>query len=365
MRILFGFKFDYHAFLSFVVILCVAYALVEIVNAQPNIDNGRILRDAKRTATAIFVDRNRTAADRLAAAKKLGFPEEATLPSLLAIGIDRSEDDSIRLEAFLHHRFDEKYLNAVLATLADQDDGGVDLKVGLIDDLSRRQTFHLPNELKQRISVTYRMLMNDPREEVRVHAFRTLIANQDPAAIQRLTESFRSGGDFPIPLPEIIDLLDQDGAAKYIAVIRPYLGHTDPAVQARAARALAVDPQSRPMIISLAKNSQTPNEVRLHAIRALASKDDQFASYAIELMEDTSTDLKIRYAAMHGVAGRMNYHKVDAPTMIRFAQVVEKISKERNMRTTEEGRKVQQASKELHSHLRKSFPEIKRFYERR
>ena len=206
------------------------------------------------------------------------------------------------------------------------------------------------------------MLMDDPREKVRVHTFRSLIADQDPVAIDRLTESLRNGRDFPVPLPEGIDLLDTDGSVKHSAVLRPYLSHADPAVQGQAARALAVDPQSRPMIIDLAKSSRTPNDVRLHALRGLAREDARFPSYAIELVEDSETDPEIRNAAMHGIAGRMNYHKVDAPTQIRFAQAVGKISEERNL-LTDDGRKVQESAKELHFQLRKSFPEIKKFYE--
>ena len=149
MRFLFGFQFHTHAFLGAVAVLCLAFG--EIGNAQPNIDNARILRDDKRTATAIFIDRTRPTANRLEAAKKLGFSENATLPSLLAIGVDRTESDAIRLQALLHHRYDENYLNAVLAILADAHDGGEDLQVGLIDDLSRRETFKLPAQIKQRI----------------------------------------------------------------------------------------------------------------------------------------------------------------------------------------------------------------------
>lgn len=359
MRFLFGFKFDATTFTGVIGVL--GLACVALANAQPNIDNARILRDAKRAPTAIFLDRTRSVADRMEAAKHLGFPEDATLPSLLAIGVDRTQDDAIRLQALLHHRYNEKYIDAVLQILADPHNGGVELQAHLIDDLSRRETFMLPEALKERIRATYRMLMDDPREKVRVHAFRALIADQDPAAVDRLTESLRNERNFPVPLAEAIDLLDMDGPSKHIAVLRPYLNHADPAVQAQAARALAIDSQSRPRIIDLAKSPQTPSEVRVHALRALAREDPQFPSYAIDLMEDPRTDPKIRDAAMRGVAGRMNYHKIDAQTQIRFAQAVEKISEERNL-LTNDARKVQKSAKELNFHLRRSFPEIKSFY---
>ena len=320
--------------------------------------------EAKHAATTTFLDSSQPKRERLEAAKNLRYPDEKTFAAMLEIGADRKQDDDIRWEALRRHRYDRKYIDTVLKILGDPEDGSEELDARLIEDLGRRTTFRLPAELRQQIQSTWRKLLDDPRNKVRLGAYRVAVANHDPVAVNLLAESLRKGQDFPIPLPEAIDLLDLDGSVNHIAALRPYLTHEDPRVQAQAARALAVDPESRPKIVELARNPQTPGEVRLHALRALAREDGQFANYAILLVEDTKEDPKIRYAAMQAFAGRMNYHKVDPANQVRFAQAVEKLAADNEL-TTEDARKIKEEAGKLNSYLRKSFPEVQKYYENR
>lgn len=167
----------------------------------------------------------------------------------------------------------------------------------------------------------------------------------------------------PIPLADAIDLLDFDGSVNHIGTLRPYLHHADPQVQAKAVRALAVDPESRPVIVELARSPRAPEEVRLGALRALAREDSQFGSLAIPLVADTREDPRIRYAAMHDFAGRMNYNKTALAEQIRFAQAVEKVAAENGSRT-EDGLKLVGSAQELHAYLKQAFPGIRAFYEK-
>jgi hypothetical protein len=281
------------------------------------------------------------------------------LPALLAIGTDLKEDDAIRLEAFQLHPYDDNYLGAVLKVLGDPNDGNEELDASLIENLSQRTTFKLPPKDAQRIQGVLRELLGDKRDKVRLYAYRSLVWNHDSVAINLLTESLRRGENVPIPLPDAIELLDDDGSVNYIGTLRPYLNHADPRVQAWAARALAVDPESRPKIIELANSPKTPEEVRLHALRALAREDDQFASYAIRLVENAREQPKIRYAAMENLVGRMNYHKVNAEDQIRFARAVEKVAAEEAARN-EDAQKLKEAAKQLLVYLKKAFPEIQK-----
>lgn len=350
-----------------VVLLAAAAACLapfEPLHAQTTVADPQAYREAKRAATATFLDRSRPKAERLEAVKKLGYPEDATLPALLALGIDRTQDDTVRLEALKRLPFGEEYLSAVLKILDDPNDGGEELDAGLIENLSRRLTFRLSAQDQLRIQRVWRRLLDDPRDRVRLYAYRALVANHDPVAVSRLSESLRRGGPFPVPLADAIDLLDQDGSANHIRALRRYLAHADPRVQARAARALALDPESRPRIVQLARSSAAPAEVRLHALRALAREDGRFASYAIPILENERENPDIRYAAMHAFAGRMNYNRVETADQIRFAEAVERLSRDRNLRG-DSAEKLREAARKLLLHLREAFPEIRRHYENR
>lgn len=330
------------------------------LHAQPS------LRELKDTRTAMFLDRNRSDAERLDAVSKMGYPEEKTLPGLLAIGIDRTQSDSIRYEALRRLPFTDtpEFFDPILKIVDDQSDGGTELDANLIKEITKRITFKPPLEVRRRITAVFRKRLRDSRDKVRLYAFRALVGNHDQVAVNLLADSLRRERNVPIPLHDAIDLLDQDGAANHIGALRPYLNHADPKVQGKAARALALDPQSRSRIVELAKSAETAEEVRLHALRGLAREDEKFASYAIPLLENRADDGDVRHAAMHAFAGRMNYGEVATPDQIRFAQAVDKLASEVELRSTSAGTKIRSDAKELHLHLKQSFPEIKKFYER-
>jgi hypothetical protein len=346
--------------------LAACFTPLESLPAQTNPADASAQKiEDKRAATATFLERSRSDAERLAAVKSLGYPDAKTFAALLAIGSDRTESDAIRWEALRKHRFDDKYIELVLKIITDPDDGSEELDSNLVEDMNRRITFTLPAELKQEIMAAWKKLLDDPREKVRVSAYRVLVYNHDPVAVNRLSESLRKEADVPIPLHEAIELLDVDGAINHIGALRPYLNHDDPRAQGWAARALTVDPQSRPKIVELANNLRTPKEVRLHALRGLAREDENFASYAIALVENAEEDGDVRYAAMHDFAGRMNYGKVEAADQVRFAQAVEKLAGESALKMTNEQEKIRKAARELHGYLKEVFPEVRKHYEKK
>lgn len=333
------------------------------IEAQPATSAEVAARVAvKRAATATFLDRRQSEQARLDAVKNMGYPDDATLPALLRIATDTKESDAIRLAAFQLDHVTEQHLDAELKVLNDPGNGGADLHAGLIQDISRRVTFRLPEETQQRIIRAFRKNLTDKRDKVRLFAFRAAVSNHDSVALGMLTESLRRGSGVPIPVAEAIDLLDQDGSQNYIGVIRPFLASTDAHIQAKAALALAVDPDSRPQIIRLAQSAETPNEVRLNALRALADDDRDFARYALALVANTSENPEIRYATMHDFVGRMNYNNISAEDQIRFAQIVEKVAGERGLTTSEGGARTLKAARELLDYLKKAFPAIQKFY---
>ena len=335
------------------------------VQNQKNEADTKALKELRRAAAATFLDRNQPIEKRLAAAKNLGFPDDKTAAELLKIAADTGQDDRIRFEALRNHRYDEDYLKIVLDILGDAKNGDEDLDANLIEDLSRKSTFARIPEHRGRVQTALRSLLDDPRERVRLYAYRTLVALHDSVAIGRLDRSLRERQNVPIPLVDAVDQMDIDGAVNHIVALRPYLDDADPKVQGRVAQALAVDPQSRPKIVALATNRETPAEVRTLAFRALAREDQQFAQYALPILDQNQEDEKVRNEILRAFAGRMNYQAVDPAEQVRFAQAVEKIAGAENNAVTDAARQTKSDAQELFTHLRKTFPEIRKFYENR
>ena len=327
--------------------------LLAIVFAAPV-----LLLEAQPAATNPFFDTRRPEAERIKAIQSLGYPDERTKAALFAVGSDRSQSDAIRWEALRRLQYGPKYRDVVLAILADPNDGGEDLDANLIRDLARKTSFRLPLEDQQRIQTVERPLLSDKRPRVRLEAYRVLVSNHDTVAINRLVDSLRQQQSAPIPLTDAIELLDDDGSVNYISVLRPFLGHSDARVQARAVRALALDDESRPQIVRFAVNPTAPEEVRLNALRGLAREDDNFTKYAIALVENRQESPVIREAAMGEIVGRMNYNRVEAQEQIRFAQVVERVSLDRTADA-----KLKDAATKLLAYLKQAFPAIRKFYE--
>lgn len=321
-------------------------------------------RAARRAAAEIFYDRSRPEKQRLDALPRMRFPDKEMAARLLAIGADATESDTIRLEALKKHPFTDRWLDLVLKILDDPADGGEVLDAGLTEFLNRRLTFKLPAEMRQRIRTTWRKLLDDPRDRVRLAAYRVLISSHDAVAVNRLSESLRNGTNIPIPLDEAIDLLELEGPLGHLSALRPYLTHADPRVRARAARALAGDEQSRAAIIRMARNPDGAEEVRRFALRGLAREDARYGSYAVPIIESSQEDGDIRYWAMHSYAGRLNYNRSTPEEQIRFAQAVERVMMDRSVRS-DDATKIRADARALLEYLKNLYPAVKQFYANR
>ena len=312
------------------------------------------LQKERQTSTATFLDRAQPVAARLAAIQRMGYPDDKTFAALLDIARDTTQPSTIRTAAFKRHKFDQAYFDAVTKTLSDPADGDEALDTSLILDLGQRITFRSPAEIQQRFDGILRTLLDDKRPRVRLQAYRVLVASHDSVALSRLSESLRTGTNVPVPLSEAIKLLNEDGPASYITVIRPYLDNADPAVRAQAARALSVDPQSRPRIAAMARDMGAPSEVRLLALRALAREDDGFPEYAIAIVGNVKDNPRVREAAMSAMAGRMNYKNVNPTQQVQFATAVRGIAAEPRA-----DKALQTAAAQLHAYLVKAFPAVR------
>lgn len=343
-------------------VACLAPSMVVAQTSQPAQFDAAAYASRKTAATRVFLNDKLPVRQRLAALPDMGSPDESTRAKLLQIGVNKKEDGRIRLEALRRVHFGDPWLDAVLGILGDKNDGDEELDAQLIRELGKRTTSFPPPVIRQRIQDTLRGLMNDPRDKVRLHAFRALIGNHDQVAAGVLDERLRAGTNIPVPTAEAINLLYENGATGHFAAIRPYLQNSDPEVQSMAALALGPDREMRQQIMALAMSPNAAVKTREFALRGLAQNDDAFVSYATTLVEDRKTHPEVLEAAMTTIVGHMNYNAVPVEQQLRFARAINVLATAPES-TDPAARKTRANAIELKAYLRQAFPEIRRFYE--
>lgn len=320
------------------------------------------LRQAKREATETFFDTTEAVEVRLAAIRRMGYPEPETFARLLEVATTSTEDDRVRLAALKRHRYDDRYLDAVLDIIADPAESAM-LASELIYDIARRTTFRQPAEIRQTLQTALRARLDDPRDAVRLAAYRSLVSSHDMVAIDRIVEGVRDGTP-PVPMADAVELLDVDGPTRHVQTVQPLIASQDPAVQAQVVRVLAVDPDSRQLVVDLASKRETARQVRVNALRALSREDPGYFSYALRLMSNRREDPDVRYAAMKGAMARMNYQQVSPRRQVQFGRAVQNIARTARGQVTSDGRNLAAEAKQLVAHLRKYFPVIRRDLDR-
>ena len=215
-----------------------------------------------------------------------------------------------------------------------------------------------------------RSLLEDPRSEVRLEAFRTLASDDDSVAIKKISDALENRDTATIRAADAIELLDVAGSVNHVVVLRPYLVDPDPDVQARAVHALAVDPESRDQIVALVRSSDTKREVRVVGLQALSRADADFSRYATSMLSDRRVDEAVRATALRTLIGHLNYQQVGAEEQVRAAEAVEGLlSEEPTILMRADPRLDRDAArKELLDALRTlrdEFPAVRQHYEQR
>lgn len=316
------------------------------------------LRQAREQAIATFFDDSQSVETRLEAIAQVGYPDDETFDRLIELGATKTEDDRIRLKALETARFDQRYIDTVLAIIADEAESDM-LASELIYDVTQRTTFRQPAELRQTLQAALRQRLDDERDLTRLAAYRTLVASHDVVAIDRIVNGLIDGSP-PIPPADAIQLLDTDGPTRHIQTVRPFIESADPVVQAQAVRVLAVDPDSRPAVVELASSPETAPQVRVHALRALSREDSEYFAYALRLISNRQENPDVRYAAMEGGMARLNYHNVPPDLQVQYGRAIEGVSRTASGQVTSDGKDLAAEAKQLLAHLRKYFPAIRR-----
>ncbi|MDX1502557.1 MAG: hypothetical protein R3325_09340 [Thermoanaerobaculia bacterium] len=319
------------------------------------------LRAERAAATSTFLDSSQPVAERLQAVTRLGYPDEETMSALVRIGADTAEPDAVRLAALEKARYDEPYLDTVFEIIARPTESG-ELASELIYEVGRRTTFRQPAAVRQRLQSALRDRLDDPRDPVRLAAYRVAVASHDMVAVDRLVQPLKDGDRPPIPLGDALELLDVDGPAKHLVTARPFLRHPDARVQAQALRVLAVDPESRGEVIELVRSRSTARVARVSGLRALAREDEEYMAYALRLVADRSEDADVRYAALEGGMIRLNYHNEPADSQVRFALAVQALAAQPDGGVTSTGLDLGAEAKKLFDHLRRHFPAVRRHF---
>lgn len=308
----------------------------------------------------LVADTRLSDAQRIAALEGLDFPSEEWQEVLLSVGTDRTASDDLRWECLRRHPIRDEYVLAVLAILADVQDGGTELNARLAQDLTGRLRLRVRDaELRQELYRVYRGLLRDERIEVRVPAFRALASQGEDLTIELIREGLRNPDEALIPPAEGLNLLYQHGAAQHFDVLRPYLSAEAPSVLAMAVLALGNDVQSQPEIRRLLASRKTPERVRVAALDALRREDERFGELVVAILEDRQESIALQAEAIRRYVGRLNYDERPEEEQVRFAMAVDEFARR--------GRSKAQldARKELIPYLRANFAAIDGYFDQR
>lgn len=316
-------------------------------------------RAAKEAATRTFFDSEETVEARVKAAEGLGYPDRQTMKRLLILGRNPEEPDAIRWEALRRYPWTPVLVSTVLEILEDPENGSEQLNADLLHDLSRRTVTIKDSQLRQSMQAAFRKRLDDSRDTVRLNAFYALISSQDHVAIAKLVDGMQEGSP-PVPAANAIRLLDMAGARRHFNTLRPYLNDDDIAVKAEAARVLAADADSRPVIQDLITNGRTPEAIRVEALKGMTRFDEKLASYAIPILRESDEPDSVRRAAMDAMVGQINYGRLEDSVEVEFAAAVDDLA---NDPTDSVGPKTRRQAAVLLRNLRKASPAIREFLE--
>lgn len=314
------------------------------------------VREMRQEALQRFLNTELSPQQRLEHVQMIGSVSNKDFESLLRIASDPNEEDEIRLVAVKRHPLTRRLIDLELSILGDAKNGGSQLNANLISDLALRTRPTIDAETRQRIQAGIKTLLNDSRDTVRLNAFRALVPSNEPTALQLLENGLGNPDVAPVSTTEALALLDRAGSVNHLDVIRPFLNSEDPEVLRLAVQALAVDPVSRPKIVLLLQDQNTPEPIRVASLRRLSRADDDFVSYALELFENEDESTEIRRQVTRAIIGRMNYQSVSADDQVRFAQAVERLSPDIAPSVLEGS-----SPDQFIEHLRLTFPAIKEY----
>jgi HEAT repeat protein len=292
---------------------CVATALLTIafvssVAAQADRDLRKNppapFEGTREAAMEIFLNPAKDIRERYAAGLRLVGPTDAESAKLLEFAATPGNDPDLRLLALAAHRSREKPAEVMLKILENPQDERPEFIVELVTYANRWFFVDPSSVLAKKATFVLRSRLEDENEQVRIRTFEGLLSRGDAKAVDLVTQQLKGTGEAKIPDYLAADYLRRADPRKHLGAFKVRYekevakDQPEPKLVASLVKALSVDPELHPELITLMSAKTTNPSVKIASLDALSfyhAKD--FPQAALEFLNDTDEKADVRKEA--------------------------------------------------------------------
>lgn len=262
------------------------------------------LEGTREEALKVFLDTSVEQRHRYAAGLRLAGPDKGESEQLIAFAINRQNESDLRLLAFKIHRSPQKISEPILKIVRDPTGERPEFVVEMVDLVSQWFFVNPTSQLAREGTLALRARLQDEHENVRIHAFESLLSNNDSGAVEFATAQIRGAGKVLVPDDIAISLLQRADAKAHITLFKDRferelkLDRPQPKILASLVTALAIDPELQPRLMELVGTKKTDPIVKQAGLESLSFHHAKgFPTVALQLLNDTEENPDVRQEA--------------------------------------------------------------------
>jgi len=323
----------------FFLLITPALAAGQVLNTDSlrRVERAAIERDRAQVATAaaVFLDRTRPAAARLAAVRGIaGFAEQPHVDGGVAVTLDRREPQAIRVRALQlvgQRATDDTTFAGHLFALATDTTVPGDLRREVVTQLSLATfgSFALHTQMDGFLTAL-RAAARDPDIRIRRVALRALAGQGDRPTLNLLQEGLVSPRAALLPPDEVVPLLGLTDPAPFYDLLRRLMREPpDSTTRVAAIRLLGGDAQSRDALVHVLRDERESPTPRQAALGALAAGDPASLPQNVVPVvanEAAPADLRVRAIKAVEITRTTRDPRVFARAPDEFDRVMERLA---------------------------------------
>lgn len=262
------------------------------------------LDGTREDALKVFLDASKPQRQRYAAGLRLASPDKGESEQLVAFAINPKNDPDLRLLAFAVHRSPTGIAEAILKIVREPVGERPEFVVEMVDLVSQWFFVNPTSKLAREGTLALRARLQDENEKVRIHAFESLLSNNDSGAVELAAAQIKGSGKSLVPDDIAVSLLQRADARAHIALFKDRferevkLDQPPPQTLASLVTALAIDPELQPRLTELVSAKGTDPVVKRAGLESLSfyhAKD--FPDVALKLLSDADENPDVRQDA--------------------------------------------------------------------
>ncbi|MDZ4850138.1 MAG: hypothetical protein SGI77_12705 [Pirellulaceae bacterium] len=262
------------------------------------------MEGTRQEAISVFLKASNDQRQRYAAGLRLASPDKAESEQLVAFAMNPQNDADLRLLAFAVHRSPKGISENILKIVREPTGERPEFVVELVDLVSRWFFVNPTSDLAREGTLALRSRLQDESPNVRIHAFESLLSNNDLRAVELATAQIKGTGNLLVPDYIAVSLLERADPKAHISLFRERfereikLDQPPPQTLAALVSALAIDPDLQPRLMELVGAKGTDPVVKRAGLESLSlhhAKD--FPTVALNILNEANETAGVRQDA--------------------------------------------------------------------